>query len=199
MQSIQLSNENFNNLILTRFKQWKSALSTFTSHGLEISMKFEKQITSAVKRCFFSVKPRVIFTTRQLLPATKKDVLPSHYHSNVIYQFVCHCNSRYVGCTSQSLEERIKQHVPRSIANPPASHNRQNLFRSCKANICLQQFHKPPLVNIFLTMPNALFTTTTKNFLFSLEVALLFTFLLLRQLSLNLSIPFCVKKKSSTL
>jgi len=34
--------------------------------------RFEKQITSAVKRCFFSVEPRVVFTTRQLLPATKK-------------------------------------------------------------------------------------------------------------------------------
>ena len=28
-----------------------------------VSMKFEKQITSAVKRCFFSVEPRVIFNT----------------------------------------------------------------------------------------------------------------------------------------
>ena len=103
-------------------------------------MKFDKQITSAVKRCFFSVKPRVIFTN--LLPVTKKDVLLSHHHSNVIYQFVCHYNSRYVGRTSQRLEDRIKQHVPRFIANPPASHNRQSLFRSCKANIRPQQFHK---------------------------------------------------------
>ena len=38
-------------------------------------------------------------------------------------------------------------------------------------------FTNPPLFNIFLTMPNALLTTTTTNFLFSLEVALLFTFL----------------------
>ena len=107
-----------------------------------VSMKFEKQITSAVKRCFFSVEPRVIFTTRQLLPATKKDVLPSHYHSNVIYQFVCHCDSRYIGRTSQRLEERIKQHIPRSIANPPTSHNRQSLSRSRKANTRPQQFHE---------------------------------------------------------
>ena len=97
---------------------------------------------TAVKRCFFSVKPRVIFNTRQLLPAIKKDVLPSHHHSNVIYQFVCHCDSRYVGRTSQRLEERIKQHVPRSIANPSASSNRQSLSRSCKANTRPQQFHE---------------------------------------------------------
>ena len=105
-------------------------------------MKFEKQITSAVKRCFFSFEPRVFFNTRQLLPAIKKDVLPSHHHSNVIYQFVCHCDSRYVGRTSQRLEERIKQHVPRSIANPPASPNRQSLSRSCKVNTRPQQFYK---------------------------------------------------------
>ena len=107
-----------------------------------ISMKFEKQITSTVKRCFFSVELRVIFNTRQLLPAIKKDVLPSHHHSNVIYQFVCHYDSRHIGHTSQRLEERIKQHVPRSIANPPASPNRQSLSRSCKANTHPQQFHE---------------------------------------------------------
>ena len=95
-----------------------------------------------MKRCFFSVKPRVIFNTRQLLPAIKKDVLPSHHHSNVIYQFVCHCNSQYVGRTSQRLEERIKQHVPKSITNLPASHNRQSLSCSCKANTRPQQFYE---------------------------------------------------------
>ena len=56
-------------------------------------------------------------------------------------------------------------------------------------------FTNLPLVNI-LTMPNAFFTTTMKNFLFSLEVALLFTFLVLKRLSLNLLIFFCVNKKN---
>ena len=81
--------------------------------------------------------------TRQLLPTTKKDVLPSHHHSNVIYQFVCHCDSRYVGRTSQRLEERIKQHVPKSISDPPAAPSRQILSRSCKTNkITPRQFHE---------------------------------------------------------
>ena len=57
-------------------------------------------------------------------------------------------------------------------------------------------FMNLPLVKIFLTMPNVLFTTATKNFLFLLKVTLLFTFLLLKQLSLNLSTPFCVSKKN---
>ena len=57
-------------------------------------------------------------------------------------------------------------------------------------------FTNPPLVNIFLTTPNAPFIKATKNFLFSLEVALPFTFLLLKRLSLNRSVPFCVSKKN---
>ena len=30
---------------------------------------------------------------------------------------MCHCDSRYVGRTSQRLQDRIRQHVPRSIWN----------------------------------------------------------------------------------
>ena len=51
-------------------------------------------------------------------------------------------DSRYVGRTSQRLEERIKQHVPKSITNPHTSANRQSLSRSCKNNIRPQQFHE---------------------------------------------------------
>jgi len=93
-----------------------------------------------VKRCFFSVEPRVVFTTWQLLPATKKDVLLSHHQSNLIYQFVCHCDCRYVGRTSQRLEERIKQHIPKSITNPPTPHICQSLPRPGKVT-SPPQFH----------------------------------------------------------
>ena len=137
------------------------------------------------------------YTLRQLLKAIKKDVLPSHHHSNVIFQFVCHCDSRYVGRMSQRLEERIKQHVSRSIANPLPRTPAKSFPAFARSTYAYNSFTNPPLVNIFFTTPNALFTTATKNFLFSLEVALLFIFLLLKQLSLNLSNPFFVNKKNS--
>ena len=73
-----------------------------------ISARFEKQVASAVQRCYFSVEPRVVFTTRQLLPASKKDVLPASQQSNIVYEFSCHCDSQYVGRTSQRLQNRIK-------------------------------------------------------------------------------------------
>ena len=79
--------------------------------------RFEKQIKSSVSHCFAQVEPRVIFTTKSLLPATRKDVLPAIDQSNIIYQYTCRCDSRYVGLTSQHLQQRIRQHVPRQIKN----------------------------------------------------------------------------------
>ena len=80
-----------------------------------VSTRFKKQVKSAVKQCFSAVEPRVVYSTNELLPATNKDVLPTLQKSNVICQFSCHCDSRYVGRTSQRLQDRIKQHVPKSI------------------------------------------------------------------------------------
>ena len=103
-----------------------------------VSTKFEKQISSAVKRCYFAVELRVVFTTWQLLPSTKNDALPSHHCSNLVYLFVCHGDSRYVGRTSQRLQKRIKQHIPKFTI----STNRKSLPRRCKANSSPRQFHE---------------------------------------------------------
>ena len=50
-----------------------------------------------------------------MLPAAKKDVLPANQRSMVIYEYVCHCDSWYVSRTTQMLQERMKQHVPKVI------------------------------------------------------------------------------------
>ena len=102
-----------------------------------VSTKFEKQIISANQHCYFAVETGVVFTTRPL-PAIKKDVLLAHHHNNVIYQFVCHCDSQYVGHTSQRLQECIKQHVPRSIKNHHSSQDCSNLSHACKKNSTFQ-------------------------------------------------------------
>ena len=72
----------------------------------KISLNFETQTKIAINRCYQAVEPRVIFT-RKILPAIHKDVLPSFQQSMVIYQYVCHCDCRYVGRTSQRLQDRI--------------------------------------------------------------------------------------------
>ena len=50
-----------------------------------------------------------------------KDVLHIFQQSNLIYKFKYRCNAIYIGCTSQHLEVRVKQHVPRDIRNHKTS------------------------------------------------------------------------------
>ena len=85
----------------------------------ETSVIFEKKIKSSILNCFSTVQPRVIFTTRRILPAIHKDVLPTSQLSMVVYQYVCRCECRYVGRTSQRLQDRIRQHVRKLSATKP--------------------------------------------------------------------------------
>ena len=91
----------------------------------ENSLKFERKIKLSINNCFGAVQPRVVFSTRRILPAIHKDVLPTFQQSNVVYEYVCHCDSRYVGRTSQRLQDRIRQHVPKSIRNRTSKERKQ--------------------------------------------------------------------------
>ena len=64
--------------------------------------------------------------TTRIHPGIQKDVLPALYSSNIIYLFHCDCDSRYVGCTSQRLVDRMKQHVPEAIRKSNANQDNSN-------------------------------------------------------------------------
>ena len=51
--------------------------------------------------------------------------------SLVFYEFSCRCEARYVGRTTQRLEDRIKQHVPTSIRKK-TNIEREQPPRGCK-------------------------------------------------------------------
>ena len=42
-----------------------------------VSSKFENQINKAIISCFYAVKPRVVYSTRVMLPSAKKDSVPT--------------------------------------------------------------------------------------------------------------------------
>ena len=111
----------------------KNAPSVYVSRGSILFLPGLKN-KSAVKQCFSAVEPRVVYSTNELLSAINKDVLPALQKSNVIYQFSCHCDSRYVGRTSQRLQDRIKQHVPKSIRSCSSSQKRLLPARRCKSS-----------------------------------------------------------------
>ena len=62
-------------------------------------------------------KVQLLFFIREMLPTVRKDVVPIKQQSMVVYQYVYRCDCQYVGRTSQKLQDRIKQHVPKAIRN----------------------------------------------------------------------------------
>ena len=58
-----------------------------------------------------------MFSTRKMIPTVRKDAMPTKQQSMVVYQYVCYCDCRYIGRTSQRLQDRIKQHIPKAIRN----------------------------------------------------------------------------------
>ena len=77
-----------------------------------VSIRFERQVKSAVKQCFSAVKPRVVCSTKELFTATK-DLLPALQKSNVIYRFSCHCDSRlYLPKAAGQNKTRLSQIYP---------------------------------------------------------------------------------------
>ena len=77
------------------------------------ALTLERNLRIAVESGYGSVALRTVFVCRQMLPASGKDVLPAIQKSSIIYEYKCHCDSRYVGRTAQRLQDRIKQHVPK--------------------------------------------------------------------------------------
>ena len=51
-----------------------------------------------------------------------------------MYEYKCHCGNRYVGRTSQRLQDRINQHVPQWLRQQLTRSRRSQPHRSCKRN-----------------------------------------------------------------
>ena len=94
------------------------------------SQQFEHQIKSAVQNCYKAVSLRLIFSSQCMLSAAKKDAQSANQRSMVIYKYVCHWDSRYVGRTTQRLQERIEQHVAKAIRQRATLTHEQGSHRS---------------------------------------------------------------------
>ena len=95
------------------------------------ALTLERNLRIAVENCYGSVALRTVFVSRQMLPASRKNVLPAIQKSSVIYEYKYHCDSRYEDRTAQRLQDRIKQHVPKWLRQHTASQRVQS-NRACK-------------------------------------------------------------------
>ena len=66
-----------------------------------VSSRFDKQLVNIVEKTFPSVKLQVIFTTKAPFSGFTKDSSPPHDKNNTVYRFRCHCESEYVGMSTQ--------------------------------------------------------------------------------------------------
>ena len=96
------------------------------------STNLEKEVKTALESCYGSVSTRLIFTSKRMLPVARKDVLPTTQKSSVIYEYKCHCDSRYVGRTFYRLQDCMKQHVQQWLRQQLTRPRRSQLHRSCK-------------------------------------------------------------------
>ena len=60
------------------------------------STNLEKEVKTAVESCYGSVRTCLVFTSKRMLPVACKDVLLTTQKSSVIYEYECHCDSRYM-------------------------------------------------------------------------------------------------------
>ena len=145
IKKILLDNSYPKNIINTQITKKIAQFSTLQQFGPEKcpvylrvpwigkpSTNLEKEVKTAVESCYGSVITRLVFTSKRMLPVARKDVLPAIQKSFVIYEYKCHCDSRYVERTSQRLQHRIKQHVPQWLRQQLTRPRRSQPHRSCK-------------------------------------------------------------------
>ena len=90
-----------------------------------IALKTKCFISNSFVKWIYDVPVHVHLYILLNVPAIHKDVLPTFQQSNVVYEYVCHCDSRHVGRTSQHLQDRIRQYVPKSIRNMTGQERKQ--------------------------------------------------------------------------
>ena len=123
---------------------------------------------------------------------------PALQKSNVIYQFSCHCNTRYIGRTSQRQQDRIKQHVPKSIRSCSSSQKRLLPARQCKSSTQTntQSLASNSAIGHHL-LQNPTCAQHYDDSRFSILAQDLFIYLLLKPLSSKLLTPPSADKKNT--
>ena len=161
----------------TLHKVKKSSVDSHLPWLGALSVGLENNIKASVEKCFFAVKQRFSFTSRPLLTAIKKDVLPASLLSNVIYNFRA---TVIVGTWAEDLND-YRTKVVNMFQNllEPAKFQTLAIFLFVLTNLQPQSWLvNVRLVNTFWTILFAPNITVMKNLLFFHLVVRLFIYLL---------------------
>ena len=93
--------------------------------GDQIAKKYENKLKCISRQVYTVVEPKIIWKCRSIPQRSLKDERVESEKCGIIYEFKCSCSSTYLGRTSRSLGDRIKEHVPAWLKNgkkqPPRS------------------------------------------------------------------------------
>ena len=107
-----MPNRRFN--FVFKFKRNITYPGQFEIYRTFVKAKFRKRLELSQFVGNSPINDRFRITV-VIFPSIHKDAVPSIQQNMVVYEYVCRCDCRYVGCTSLRLEERINQHVPNFI------------------------------------------------------------------------------------
>lgn len=74
---------------------------------------FTKTLKSTIRNVYPACDPLVLWKCRAVPQRSLKDGRRETETRGTIYEFTCMCSSTYVGRTSRSLSDRIREHAPR--------------------------------------------------------------------------------------
>ena len=98
----------------------------------KLSTNLEKEDQNRRGKLLWFRQHPLVFTSKRMLSMARKDVLPTTQKSFVIYEYKCHCDSRYVGRTSQRTQDPIKQHVLQWLRQQLTRPRQSQPHKSCK-------------------------------------------------------------------
>ena len=99
----------------------------------------ENSVKKAVSPAFPACEVKVVYSSKPAFQGSVKDNVPAHSQANVIYLFSCRCGARYVGKTTQRLENRIKQHLSSITSRTQTSAIGEHLAKNIS---CLEGYLK---------------------------------------------------------
>ena len=166
------------------------------------SLKFERKIKLPINNCFGAVQPRVVFSTRRILPAIRKDVLPTFQQSNVVL-YMNTCATAIVGTWVKRLNvcrTESASMLPKSIRNRTSQERKQperpgklaNSIPHCNSAIENHLLHNQKCASHY--KDNQFFILSKARFDFHLSV-LKSIFITLRKPNLSRQKEFVYKHK----
>lgn len=78
--------------------------------------RLNRRIYTSLNRTYPAAKLCSWFTTKRMISFNLKDRVPVHAQNMVVYSFSCCCAAEYIGRTTRTLSQRIREHIPRWLS-----------------------------------------------------------------------------------